>query len=73
MLEEWLAWLGNMVVRVSAKSEVAGAIGYSSTRWRGVNELPERRIEIDNNLAERVLSGVSLGRKTYLFMGSVQK
>jgi len=71
LLEELHAWLGSMVGRVSAKSEIAGAIGYSLTRWRALTRyVDDGRIEIDNNGAERALRGVSLGRKNYLFMGS---
>jgi transposase len=71
LLEELHAWLSNMVGRVSAKSEIAVAIGYSLTRWRALTRyVDDGRIEIDNNAAERALRGVSLGRKNYLFMGS---
>ena len=60
-----------MVGRVSAKSEIAAAIGYSLTRWKALTRyVDDGRIEIDNNAAERALRGVSLGRKNYLFMGS---
>jgi len=71
LLEELHAWLTSMVGRVSAKSEIAAAIGYSLTRWRALTRyVDDGRIEIDNNAAERALRGVSLGRKNYLFMGS---
>ena len=60
-----------MVGRVSAKSGIAAAIGYSLTRWKALTRyVDDGRIEIDNNAAERALRGVSLGRKNYLFMGS---
>ena len=60
-----------MAGRVSAKSEIAAAIGYSLMRWKALTRYVEDgRIEIDNNAAERALRGVSLGRKNYLFMGS---
>ena len=60
-----------MVGRVSAKSELAKAIGYSLTRWRALTRYrDDGRIEIDNNAAERALRGVALGRNNYLFMGS---
>jgi transposase len=60
-----------MVGRVSAKSELAKAIGYSLTRWRALTRYrDDGRIEIDNNAAERALRGVALGRGNYLFMGS---
>ncbi|HSW24510.1 MAG TPA: IS66 family transposase, partial [Burkholderiaceae bacterium] len=71
LLEELHAWLSAMVGRVSAKSEIAAAIGYSLTRWKALTRyVDDGRIEIDNNAAERALRGVSLGRKNYLFMGS---
>jgi len=71
LLDELHAWLSSMVGRVSAKSEIAAAIGYSLTRWRALTRyVDDGLIEIDNNAAERALRGVSLGRKNYLFMGS---
>ena len=71
LLQELHAWLNAMVGRVSAKSEIAAAIGYSLTRWKALTRyVDDGRIEIDNNAAERALRGVSLGRKNYLFMGS---
>ena len=36
LLEELHAWLGSMVGRVSAKSDIAVSIGYSLTRWRAL-------------------------------------
>lgn len=71
LLQELHAWLSSMVGRVSAKSEIAGAIGYTLSRWQALTRYrDDGRIEIDNNTAERALRGVSLGRKNYLFMGS---
>jgi len=71
LLKELHTWLSAMLGRVSAKSELAAAIGYSLTRWQALTRyLQDGRVEIDNNAAERALRGVSLGRKNYLFMGS---
>ena len=71
LLDELHAWLTGMIGRVSAKSELAKAIGYSLTRWRALTRYrDDGRIEIDNNAAERALRGVALGRNNYLFMGS---
>ncbi len=71
LLDELHAWLSGLVGRVSAKSELASAIGYALARWRALTRYrDDGRIEIDNNAAERALRGVSLGRKNYLFMGS---
>jgi transposase len=71
LLDEMHAWLTSLVGRVSAKSDLARAIGYSLTRWQALTRYrDDGRIEIDNNAAERALRGVALGRGNYLFMGS---
>ena len=71
LLDEMHGWLGGLLGRVSAKSDLAQAIGYSLTRWQALTRyVGNGRLEIDNNAAERALRGVSLGRKNYLFMGS---
>jgi transposase len=71
LLNDMRSWLTNLLGRVSAKSELAQAIGYSLTRWTALTRYVEDgRIEIDNNAAERALRGVALGRNNYLFMGS---
>lgn len=71
LLDEMYAWLSSLVGRVSAKSDLARAIGYSLTRWQALTRYRDDGcIEIDNNAAERALRGVALGRGNYLFMGS---
>ena len=53
----------SMVGRVSAKSEIAAAIGYTLSRWQALTRYcDDGRIEIDNNGAERAFRVVSLGR-----------
>jgi transposase len=71
LLKELRKWLEGLLPRVSAKSDIAQAIGYSLGRWKALTRyVDDGRLEIDNNAAERALRGVSLGRKNYLFMGS---
>ncbi|MCB1996971.1 MAG: IS66 family transposase [Rhodoferax sp.] len=71
LLKALRTWLEELLPRVSAKSDIAQAIGYSLGRWRALTRyVDDGRLEIDNNAAERALRGVSLGRKNYLFMGS---
>jgi transposase len=71
LLEAMRSWLEELLPRVSAKSDLAQAIGYSLARWTALTRyVDDGRLEIDNNAAERALRGVSLGRKNYLFMGS---
>jgi transposase len=71
LLEDMHQWLSGLLGRVSAKSEIAQAIGYSLVRWRALTRyVDDGRIEIDNSAAERALRGVALGRNNFLFMGS---
>lgn len=71
LLRDMQAWLTNLLGLVSAKSELAQAIGYSLVRWQALTRyVNDGTIEIDNNAAERALRGVALGRSNYLFMGS---
>ena len=71
LLKAMRTWLEELLPRVSAKSDIAQAIGYSLGRWTALTRyVDDGRLEIDNNAAERALRGVSLGRKNYLFMGS---
>ena len=71
LLKDLHAWLSERLAHVSAKSDLAQAIGYTLTHWKALTRYCEDgRIEIDNNAAERALRGVSLGRKNYLFFGS---
>ena len=71
LLEELQEWLTATLRRVSAKSELAAAIGYSLVRWTALTRYrDDGRIEIDNNSAERSIRPLVLGRRNYLFAGS---
>jgi transposase len=70
-LEALHAWLHATVRQASRKSAIAGAIGYTLSRWEALTRYcQDGRVEIDNNAAERALRTVALGRKNYLFAGS---
>ena len=71
VLEEMHVWLHAARGQISAKSPMALAIGYSLGNWRALTLfLDDGRIEADNNIAERALRGVAIGRKNYLHFGS---
>ncbi len=71
LLESLRAWLNQSLARLSAKSELAGAIRYATSRWPALlRYCDDGTLEIDNNAAERALRAVALGRKNYLFCGS---
>lgn len=64
-------WFEEQLVKLAPKSTTAVAIGYATRRWPAMTRYCEDgRLEIDNNLVENALRGVSLGRKNWLFAGS---
>jgi transposase len=57
--------------RLSPKSVMAIAIAYGTKRWTALTHfLDNGSLEIDNNIAERSLRSVAIGRKNWLFAGS---
>jgi len=56
---------------VLPKSPIGQAIGYARGQWLALNRYLDNGIlDIDNNLAERVLRIVAIGRKNWMFAGS---
>jgi hypothetical protein len=71
LLDALQQWLLETKSKVSAKSELAGAINYALKRWTALTRYRDNgAIEIDNNAAERALRGPVLSRKNFLFVGS---
>jgi transposase len=65
------AWMRAERAKLSRHSEVAKAMHYMLKRWAAFTRvLEDGRICLTNNAAERVLRGVALGRKAWLFAGS---
>jgi transposase len=65
------AWLEKSQARISGKSDLAGAIRYTLTRWTALTlVLRDGRACLDNNAAERAMRPMTLGRKNWLFAGS---
>lgn len=63
-LDEWS-------IAVLPKSPVGQAIGYARNQWEALERFLENGIlEIDNNLSERTLRMVAIGRKNWMFAGS---
>lgn len=64
-------WLEGTLRRVSGKSDLAGAIRYTLSRWNALTlVLRDGRACLDNNAAERSMRPMTLGRKNWLFAGS---
>ena len=56
---------------MSGKSTLGKAVQYALNRWEALARyLEDGRLSIDNNLAERLLRGIDLTRKNFLFLGS---
>ena len=71
ILEAMKPWLEAKLAAVSGKSKLAEAIRYALSRWAGLTRyLDDGRIEIDNNVVERAMRPIALGRKYDLFAGS---
>jgi transposase len=64
-------WLTQQLARISGKSPLAAAIRYALTRMDRMRPyLANGALELDNNVAERGMRAIALGRKNYLFVGS---
>jgi transposase len=64
-------WLSQQQTAVLPKSPIGQAIAYTQSNWHALNRYPEAGfLSIDNNLSERTLRPVAIGRKNWLFAGS---
>ena len=67
------AWLdSDAAARVLPKSKFAEALGYLRNHWEPLRlYLTDGRLPIDNNEVEQLMKQVAIGRKNWLFVGSV--
>jgi transposase len=69
-LGEWLQ--SKAAVDVLPKSNLAEALGYLRNHWDPLRVyLGDGRLPIDNNEVEQLMKQVAIGRKNWLFVGSV--
>ena len=69
-MEDWLA--SSVASKLTPKSDFAQAIGYVRNHWDPLRRyLEDGRLPIDNNEVEQLMKQVALGRKNWLFIGSV--
>lgn len=66
-------WLGSeTAARVTPKSKLGEALGYLRNHWEPLQlYLTDPQLPIDNNDVEQLMKQVALGRKNWLFVGSV--
>ncbi|MBC8954997.1 IS66 family transposase [Xenorhabdus sp. PB62.4] len=71
-LDEFRSWLQTCQAKTAPNSGLHKAIAYTLKRWAAlVCYLNDGRVPIDNNRAENALRGVAVGRKNWLFAGSL--
>jgi transposase/uncharacterized protein (DUF1810 family) len=65
-------WLQAQLPKISGKTSLAQAIRYALGRMpKARGYLNNGVLELDNNICERSIRPIALGRKNYLFMGSI--
>jgi hypothetical protein len=71
VLDQMLPWLQALKGKELPKSPLGQAVGYALNQWAALNRyLEDGRLAIDNNVVERQIRGVAVGRKNWLFAGS---
>jgi transposase len=72
ILEALHTWLISIKPKVPPKSSLSKAITYTLNQWEPLTRyLEDGQLSIDNNAAERQIRPFTIGRKNWLFMGSV--
>ena len=70
-LREWLD--GPVAGSLLPASKLAGAFNYIRNHWEALNVfVTDGRLPIDNNQGERLMRRVAVGRKNWLFVGSMR-
>lgn len=71
IFDDLKTWLKSQLPKISGKTKLAEAIRYALGRMPKARAyLDDGRLELDNNICERSIRPLTLGRKNYLFMGS---
>jgi transposase len=70
-LEALHAWAETQLTRIPGKGDLAKAFRYGLSRWPAFCLfIDDGRVAIDNNVAERALRSIGIGRRNWLFAGS---
>jgi transposase len=73
ILNKFLPWIKKEFQEVLPKSAMAEALGYALRNWDALVRYTEAGyLAIDNNVAEREMKRIAIGRKNWLFIGSPQ-
>jgi transposase len=69
--DEWAKWLAEQRPNVLPKSPLGAATGYASNNWDALKRYLDRGfLALDNNLSERTLRAIALGRNNWGVIGS---
>jgi transposase len=71
VVEKIEAWLDENEPVTPPKSPLGAAISYARGQWEALTLfLDDPKVDLDNNVSERALRTVALGRKNFLFAGN---
>jgi transposase len=71
LLDDLKSWMEAQRRRASGKTALGKALQYALGRWDALTRYADDgRLAIDNNLVERLLRGIAVTRKNFLFLGS---
>jgi hypothetical protein len=71
ILQQLGEWMKKEYEQLRPKTPIAQAFAYSIKRWEGLSLYATTgNLHIDNNVIERCMRTVAIGRKNYLFCGS---
>ena len=71
LLQSLHQWLLVQRIWVLPKSPIAAAINYVLNQWEALNRYTtDGDLHIDNNISERTLKLIGIGRNNWLFLGS---
>jgi transposase len=73
LLTDFRLWMETHLPGLLPQSPLAKAMGYAANHWAALTRfLDDGRLPLDNNAAERALRPIAVGRKNWLFAGSVR-
>ena len=71
IFDDLKAWITQTLPTLPQKQKLAEAMRYALSRWEALGVyIEDGRVEIDNNIAERAIRPIGIGRKNWLFAGS---
>lgn len=71
ILADLMSWIEETLSTLPQKQKLAEAMRYALSRWAALSVyIDDGRVEIDNNIAERAMRPLGIGRKNWLFAGS---